>query len=85
MIMKKYVIFGWAAGIAGGQLHTAEKCKVVMKNGYAVYVVYAINKKIMLPSIIKANSICVPEINYMPSYYFSNNRLTFVQFFLKSL
>lgn len=74
MIMKKYVIFGWAAGIAGGQLHTAEKCKVVMKNGYAVYVVYAINKKIMLPSIIKANSICVPEINYMPSYYFSNNR-----------
>ena len=74
MIMKKYVIFGWAAGIAGGQLHTAEKCKVIMKNGYDVYVIYAVNKKIVLPSIKKAKSICIPEISYLPSYYSSNYR-----------
>lgn len=72
--MKKYIIFGWACGIAGGQIYTSNKCSSLSKNGYDPYVIYAESGIISLPNILNSKHISIPEISFFPSYYTTSER-----------
>lgn len=66
--MKKFIILSFSvAGMGGGQMYQYNKASYMRKNGYEVYIVYAIPGEIVIEDIkVVSHIFCVEEINISP-------------------
>ncbi len=75
----KYLILGWGAGIAGGQLYTSNKVEYLLSNGIDTYLGYSNansykkdrHSDIILEPLKKIPSCNIKELSYPPSYFSS--------------